>query len=564
MSIEIPLQSTIRNIRRATEIVTVLVKFGFGDIVHASGLERLYMRGRRLFFRKTPPRSIQNLSFAARLRKAMEELGPTFIKFGQVLSTRPDLLPPDFIEEFVKFQDECTPLPFSVVKAELQKAFHGKQDEIFESIEETPLAAASIGQTHRAKLRDGTAVVVKIMRPNVRQMIRSDMEVMESLARIVETYYKNLGFSPVGLIREFAQEIEQEIDYNQEAQATERLRLLFKNVPDIKFAEIHWEACTAEVITEEEIHGTPLSKCNIDEWTVPQRKRFVRLGCDAVFRQCFEFGFFHADPHPGNLMVLPEGGIGFIDCGMTGNIDRHTSDYLASIFYGVIINDPDIVIHALTDLADVDSSISMRREFHSDVASFISKFQFMTIGRINLGRLLQEFFDRLRKYNIRCPSDIVFLIKTISTIEGVAAAIDPDFDLPAHARPYIERLVRRKYSPKSLRKRLGQTIVSYAEMIEHLPENAERMVRMFNRNRLQLRLTHEGLDTLDRTVSRASRRISAMLLSSSLVIGSSILILAQAISAEHLSLQGNLLLGAGIIAFTTGIGIGICSFFFGK
>lgn len=556
---DVPIPNKIRNIRRASEIVSVFVKFGFGDFVYATGLDRLFARWQRLFSWHSPSEEIVRLPFPARFRRVLEELGPTFIKFGQILSTRPDLLPSDWIDEFCKLQDDCPSFPFSVVEETLQKSFGNTTDSIFRSIDPTPLASASIGQTHHAVLADGTRVILKIMRPNLKKLIHSDVDVLDSLARWIEAYYPNLGFSPVDFVQEFARGIEQEIDYTVEAQSTERLRLLFVETPCVKFPHVYWHACSSEVLTTEELLGTPLSKTDIAALAPETRKQIVKTGCDAVFRQCFEYGFFHADPHPGNMFVYENGNIGFIDCGMTGHIDRKTSDLLASIFYGVVANDPDVVTHAIVDLAEIDASVSLKREFHADIAAYISKFEFLTLGRMQLGRLLYEFFDKLRKYQIRCPSDIVFLIKAIATIEGVASTIDPEFNVAQHARPYIEKLVRQKYSRKSLQKRLRNSLFAYAEMLERLPDNAERIARMLNRNKMQFRLTHEGLESIDRTIHKSSRRVSVMMLSSSLVLASSVLVLAECISPHN-----NYLLFTGIIAFVSAITIGTAAFLFGK
>jgi len=284
MPVEVPLTSTFRNIKRVTEIVTVLVRFGFGDVVHAMELDRLFAKGRRFFRRRSPDPDAERLSFPARVRKVLEELGPTFIKMGQVLSTRPDLLSPDFIDEFRLLQDECRELPFATMKAVLDKSLHGKTPELFASFEETPLAAGSIGQTYRARLKDGTPVVVKIMKPGVRNTIRSDIEVLEFFARWLETQYKNIGFSPVGIVREFAHQLSRELDYHQEAEATERLRAFFLDAENIGFPRVFWEAVSSDVLTTEEVFGQPLSKINPAALPPSVRIRIVQNLCDAVFR----------------------------------------------------------------------------------------------------------------------------------------------------------------------------------------------------------------------------------------------------------------------------------------
>ena len=559
MPVEIPLTSTIRNIKRVTEIVSVLIRFGFGDFVHATGLDRWYARGRRIFRRRLSDPEVERLPFAARVRKVLEELGPTFIKMGQVLSTRPDLLPPDFIEEFRLLQDECKELPFSVMQATLSTALHGRESELFAHFDETPLAAGSLGQTYRARLQDGTPVVVKIMRPGVRNTIRSDMEVLEFLARWLESYYKNLGFSPVGVVREFAQQLSQELDYHQEAESTERLRDLFLDSETIGFPRVFWDATTSDVLTTEEIIGRPLSKMDYATLSPSQRVRIVKTICDAVFKQCFQFGFFHADPHPGNLFIQDDDRVVFIDCGMTGYIDRKTADMLASIFYGTAVGDAEPVIRAAVDLAEIDPMTAGRRDFQSDVATYIARFRATPVTRMQIGKLLQDFFEKLRKYAIHCPSDIVFLIKAITTTEGIVTAMAPGFDVMAYARPYIVRLVKRRYSPNRLRKRITRTAQAYAEMLESLPNNTDYFFRLLNRNQFRLRLTHEGLTTFDRTVTRSSKRLAISMAGTALIISGAILI-----HAECSKPFGNVLFISGIISIAFGLFMTVTTLLFDR
>ena len=548
MPVEIPLTNTIRNIKRVTEIVSVLIRFGFGDIVHATGLDRLYARGRRFFRRRLPDPAVERLPFPARVRRVLEELGPTFIKMGQVLSTRPDLLPPDFIEEFRLLQDECKVLPFPVMKATLSATLHGRETELFTTFDETPLAAGSIGQTYRARLQDGTPVVVKILRPGVRNTIRSDMEVLEFLARWLESHYKNLGFSPLGVVQEFAQQLSQELDYHQEAESTERLRDLFADSEKIGFPLVFWDATTSDVLTTEEIVGRSLSKIDHTTLSPSQRVRIVETICDAVFKQCFQFGFFHADPHPGNLFIQDDERVVFIDCGMTGFIDRKTADLLASIFYGTAVGDAELVLRAAVDLAEIDPMTAGRRDFQSDVATYIARFRATPVTRMQIGKLLQDFFEKLRKYQIHCPSDIVFLIKAITTTEGIVTAMAPGFDVMSYAQPYIVRLVRRRYSPNRIRKRVTRTALAYAEMFESLPNNTDRFFRLLNRNQFQLRLTHEGLMAFDRTVTRSSKRLAVAMVSTSLIIAGAILI-----HAECSKPFGNVLIVSGCLAIAFGL-----------
>jgi ubiquinone biosynthesis protein len=533
MPVDVPIRSTIRNLRRATEIVSVLIKFGFGDFVRATGLDQLFARSKRLFsLSRKKARPVRHLPYPVRIRKVLEELGPTFIKLGQVLSTRPDIVPPELVAELKHLQDDCPQLSFESIRETLEHSFGDRFDDLFASFDEEPIAAASLGQTHRAILQDGTPVVVKVKRPGLRRLLQTDMEVLDALAHWVENHFENIGFSPVEVVQEFSNQLMQEIDYKREGQSADRLRQLFQRDPQIDFPFVYWDATTSDVLTLEEVQGTLVSKMRFENLEREERIRLVKLGARAVFRQCFEFGFFHADPHPGNLFVRPDKSICFIDCGMVGHLDQQTSNYLASIFYGVIVGETDMVIRAVTELTEADPVVTQSREFHVDVSAFITQFQHMPLGRIDMGKVLQDFFDKLRKYQIRCPSDIVFLIKAITTIEGIARSLAPEFNIFEYARPYVERLLRRRYSLAAIKKRLRKGMLSYTEFFEHFPRNADRLFDQLNRNRFQVHLQHEGLEKIDYSLLRSSRRISNAMNSAALIIGSSILILAESLTGE--------------------------------
>jgi ubiquinone biosynthesis protein len=549
----IPFQHTLRDVKRLTEILRVLAGYGFEDFIRATGLDHAIESG-RLLVGLTPQKRMGHLPTSVRLRKTLEELGPTFIKLGQVLSTRPDLVPRQWAEEFHGLQDDCPRVDFEEIRKRLDEEFDDV-DALFAWIDPEPLAAASMAQTHRAEMHDGTRVVIKILRPGIRQLIEADMDVLGWLATLVESHFQNAGYSPTDVVSEFAHELKLEFDFTHEGRATDRLRRHFETDENVTFPNVYWEATTQSVLTLEEIHGTLLSHVEIDTLSEQQRRTIVKRGANAVFKQCFEFGLFHADPHPGNIFLLPDENICFIDCGMTGQIDPRTTDQLAALLYGVVNHDIERVTKAVIGLTDCDPVVTESRTFQIDVAEFLAEFEHTALGQLDMGAMLQEFFDKLRRHRIRCPSDIVFLIKAITTIEGVAAAIDSSYDIMADAKPYVEKLVRERFGPKAVGQRVQQSLLSYAELAAALPSGIQRIMNQIERNRLHVNLDHTGLDRLDRSMDQASRTLSTSMIGAAMIVGSSILMLADQLgpnSGGWLIMLGTVgFLGAGTLGVIT-------------
>ena len=516
----------LRNLKRYAEIVAVLAKHGFGDVVHAAKLDRLVERGVSLVSAGRLRPEFEHLSRPPRLRKAMEELGPTFIKLGQVLAMRPDLIPQEWVEEFKKLHDDVPAVEFELISQVIDEEFPQGRATVFRSIQHKALAAASMAQVHRAVLKDGRHVVIKVLRPGIHDVTETDIEIMRTLAHWSEEHFANLGYDPVEVVEEFARELAKEVDLTHEGRSTDRLRLAFENDQDIIFPKVYWEATTHNILALEEIKGIALSRLNEDELSDADRRRVVANGARAVLRQCLEIGFFHADPHPGNLFALPGGRIAFIDCGMTGQLDTRTSQQLAELVSAVVHGDADRVMIIAGALADVDPAKLEDRTLRADVREFVSRFQNQPLDQLNLGPLLQDFFDRLRAHRISLPADLVFLIKALTTIEGVGLALDPDFQMTEFARPYIEKLVKRRYGIAALRHRLATGLTNYAELVEDLPMEVRSLLTQLRRNRFAVNLEHRGLTRLVNTIEHASRNISFALIIAAMLVGSSILVLA--------------------------------------
>ncbi len=527
MSDPIGIRRGIRNTRRAAEVIAVLAKHGFRQILSDTGIERIIERGQEILLRSKAD-STPSTPVEVRVREAIEELGGTFIKLGQVLSTRPDLVPPELADELRRLRSNCPRVPYPEIQKRLEEEYGDRLASLFQSIEETPLAAASIAQVHSAKLADGTNVVLKILRPGIEETIESDMDILMELARLTENRFRELGYSPVETVREFQQELTREVDLLHEGRSTDRFRKNFSDDPKIHFPIVYWQSSTRRILTLEHVQGAALSETNFAAMTPEQRRNIVAKGAEAVFRQCLEFGFFHADPHPGNIFAMPDGSICFIDCGMTGRIDRQTMQDLATLIMSVINSDLDSVIEATMALCSAETSLKFDRAFRRDAWSFMARFERGTIDSLDMAGLLEEFFALLRRYRIQCPADLVFLIKALSTIQGAAREIDPQFDLISHGRPQLEKLIRDRYGFKAAQDRIVTTAQRYLSLLEDMPDEVRDVLDQLRRREFSVNLRHHGIDRLnDDTLEHASGTIAIGLVIAGLMVGSSVLILAE-------------------------------------
>ena len=527
MAITDPITSRIRNTKRVANVITVLARHGFEDVIERTGLLGLVDKGLNLIGYGTE-KDNKAQPFQVRLRLVLEELGPTFVKLGQILSTRPDLIGQDLAGEFSKLQSDLPGVPFDKIQKLLIEEFGSQEqvDELFASIEQEPMAAASMAQVHGAKLHDNTDVVLKVLRPGIKDTIEADMEVIGYLAEFTENHFAEQGYSPTKVVREFRDELRKETDLLHEAKATRRLHRLFADDENIHFPEVYLDQSTERVLCIQRIHGQLLSRTDITQLDATTRRSIVEHGSEAVFRMCLKHGFFHADPHPGNLFILDDGGICFIDCGMTGHVEARTAEHLADLIKSVIDANLDRAIRSVLALSGGDPALEADRAFRLDAWEFISRFQVDDLSEMDLGHMLGDFFELLRKWEIQCPSDLVFLIKAITTIQGVGVRVDPTFDLIGKVRPHIERLVRRRYSLRAGRKRLLESASDYIELAEDLPREVRLVFSQLKRRDFTFQLEHKGLDKLTNTIEHASRNLSLALIFATLMLTSAILIAA--------------------------------------
>jgi ubiquinone biosynthesis protein len=427
-------------------------------------------------------------------------------------------------------QDRCSNVPFSAIYEVLEKEFPTSLDTLFSSIEETPLAAASLAQVHRARLVDGSEVVIKVLRPGSRKMVEEDMTLLESIAQLVEQYFSDLGYSPTSVAKEFSRELLKELNMVNEGQATDRLRRYFEHDTTVYFPRVYWQATTRNILTLEEIKGRLLSTLHPDDLSREERRAIVARGTDAVFAQCLQYGFFHADPHPGNIILQENSSICFIDCGLTGQLDRQTTEHLIDLVAGVIQGNIDKLCRVVIELTDVDPVVTDRRDFRTDVKHLSSHFKSADLAHLDIATLLSEFFSMLQRYKIRCPGDLILLTKALTTIEGVAEQFDPTFDVLSHVEPRIQKIVMSRYGFFAMKDRMQKTLTNYLELFEEMPGDLQRFLGQFRHSRFTLNLEMKRIEHLAEKIDLSSRIMGMAMIIAALIVGSSILILADRMS----------------------------------
>ena len=516
---------TYRHIQRYRQILTVLFKYGFGDLVHTLKIEQYLEIGLQMISRKRREK-IETLSRAERVRMAMEELGPTFIKMGQILSTRPDLLPVEFIQELGKLQDHVPPFEYAQVKDIIERELGVPLGQLFKDFEETPLASASIGQVHRARLVDGDEVVVKAQRPGIRKTIEVDLEIMLHLATLMERHLKAMEIHrPTRIVEEFARTLEKELDYTIEAAHTERFAMQFIGDTTVYVPKIYREATTSRVLTMEYVSGIKASEiARLDEAGL-DRREIARRGFDLIMKQVFVHGFFHADPHPGNIFILPGNVICYLDFGMMGRIGRKSREHFADLIMNIVRRDEVKVTDALVRLTISDEEPN-HNALERDVAEFIDQHFYRPLKELDLGKLLHQLLEMAARHRLTVPPDLFLMIKALSTAEGVGRVLDPDFDATERAAPFVRRIQLQRLHPKRVAEDIYDSGSDFLHLIKEIPGELREILRQARQGRVKIEFEHRGLENMLSTHDRISNRLAFAIVLASLIIGSSLIVLS--------------------------------------
>ena len=517
------LNRNIRTIRRYRNVLGILIKYGFGHIVEELNLNYYLELGRRIVTLGTAPKEIERLSQPERLRLAMVELGPTFIKLGQILSTRPDIIPKEYADEFGKLQDKVLSLPYDEIEAYVREELGAPVDELFSELSPIPLAAASIAQVHRGRLKSGEEVVIKVRRPGIKQVIETDVDILLGLAYLIENHIPQADiYDPVGVVKEFRRTINREMDFTREGHTIDRFAKNFSNSDTVHVPKVHWPLTGEGVLTMEYIDGIKVSNTRRLQEEGYDLKAIARNGADAFLKQVLVDGLFHGDPHPGNFFILPGNSICMLDYGMVGRLDNEIKYQLVDLLLAILHREVDTVITLLLYSGDIAEDID-NKQLKRDLTELIDNYYEIPLQEINAGRLLTEFIEILTVYRIKFPADLMLLGKALITIEGIGRQLDPAFNMIDHLRPFMEKLVRDKVTPTHLSKEMLRVVQSYGALAKNLPRDLKEFINRVNRNKFKIDLEHRGLEKLITDLDKSSNRLSFSMLIAALIIGSSLI-----------------------------------------
>lgn len=514
------LNRNIRSIRRYRQIISVLASYGLFQLLDYLNLSQFVRKGRGIFTRGQT--RLAHLCAEERLRLALEELGPTFIKLGQLLSTRPDIIPPSFVKELTHLQDRIPSLPFAELLPQIERELGCRWEERFSELDPEPMAAASIAQVHRARLHCGAEVVVKVRRPGVQEQVETDIDIMMMVALLLERHMPRSDiYDPVGVVREFAHTIRREMDLSREARAIERIRDNFQGDPNLYFPKVYWEATARGVLTIEYVDGIKVSDHAALDRAGLDRREIARRGARTFLKMVLSHGFFHGDPHPGNVLILPGNVICLLDYGMVGRLAPELKRYLTDVLGAVIDRDVDELVHVITGAGDNGENVDLSALKRS-LAEFIDSYYEIPLKEIEVGRMLLEFIDIISTYRLKIDPDLTLLVKVLVTIEGMGRQLDPDFDMIEHLRPFLVEAFRQKHAPGRMVKEVGQALDAYLSLARNLPREFREILTKINRNKFRIDLEHRGLDRFSRELDRSANRLSLSLILAALLIGSSI------------------------------------------
>lgn len=517
--------SVVRDFPRLHDIAAVLIRYGWGDIVRALGIASLLERaGRMLHWRSA--NEITQLDLPVRIRLALTELGPTFVKLGQILATRVDVFPANWIQEFERLHNQVPPVSFEEIRPELEKAWGRPVEELFTRFDPEPFAAASIAQVYRATLLDGIPVVVKVRRPNILPKIEADLRILAHLARLLELEMPEVRrYHPRQIVSQLKRSLLRELDLVKEARNLEAFGRNFSGSDSISagvhIPRVFWEYSCETVNVQEELVGVPgtdLVRARLEGLDL---KTLAARGADAVLKMILMDGYFHADPHPGNVVFLPGNRVGLLDFGMVGRVTDSRREQLIDFLDALVHKNEQGMLNVLIQWAG-DAEVD-EEHLAYDISELVFGYDDLSLKDIHVGYLLSEITAVMRDNNLSLPPDLTLLFKAMITLEGLGHQLDPDFHLVDHLTPFVRQVMEARYAPEALARRARRGLKEMAEVVFGLPRDVARLFRQARRGNFRVDLDLKRLDHFGVQLNRAANRLTMGILTASLVVGSSII-----------------------------------------
>ena len=511
----------VTRIRRYTQIVDILGKYGFGI-----ALEKVFP-GKPRFRLPTASGAAPDTSTTyERIRLALEELGPTFVKFGQIMSTRTELLPPEMIQQLKKLQDQAKPLPFSEVLSVIHQTCPNV-DDWFSSVEEAPVASASIGQVHRAYLKDGTCVALKVRRPGIDEIIENDIGILQSMAERIEAVFPETRiYNPTGMVDDFAYQIRKELDFTRDARNCDRMARNFHDVPGIHFPKVYWEFTSQHLLVMEFVEGVRIDDVeSITAMGVNPHEIGVH-GFHAYLKMIFEDGFFHGDPHPGNLLVSKNGDVTFLDFGIVGILRPEKRQLFINLLFALTTDDIEMMLKSLEGFGIVINEEN-REDLRDDLYIMMHDFGGGdSVSQFSFGHVVNELTEAMRRYNLKVPMNLMLLLKVFMMVLDIGVRLDPKFNFSEEITPYLRKLADTNTLSAAYMKRATNSLMEAVDGLFDLPRNFNLMLKRLSTGTIRLEVVDTDLQKLTMALDRASDKVMIGLVVAALVVGSSLVLLA--------------------------------------
>ena len=517
---------TYRHINRYSEIVTVLFKHGFGDLITNFQIEKYFDFGKK-FISKKKNEKTTSLSRWKRIRMVLEELGPTFIKLGQIMSNRPDILPERLLIELEKLQDSVPPMPDEEAKKMIEQELGKPVLEIFKNFDSNPIASASISQVYQAELFSGEKVAVKVQRSGIQKIIETDLEIMFHLSLLMEKHITEMQIlNPVEIVKEFERSIRKEIDFNIEASHIGRFGRNFQTDLSIYVPKVYKNYSTKKIITMEFIDGIKVSDVKALRKAGNDPIFIAGQGCDLFLNQIFEYGFFHGDPHPGNILILKDNIICFLDFGMMGTLLPKHQDYFGNIIVGIVNKDSKKITDVLLRLTET-YDLENRDQLEYRVSELLNQYAYISLEEMKIGEFLNKFFRILIDFKLKLPSNFYLLSKALLSIEGIGTKLSPDFNMVAHIEPFAKKIIKKQLHPFKLTKELYSSLAEFQLLLKDFPFEIRKIIRQIKTGKLKIEFEHKGLDPMLIKHDQISNRIAFSIVLAALIIGSSLIVLSK-------------------------------------